>query len=70
MATSQSTSCRPSIDESLQDVVEIMKADMCLTWTVAELYIIYVEKLGHLSRKQMLVNLCDYFSDEVVVIIP
>ena len=36
MDTRQSASCRPSI-ESLQDVVDIMKADMCLTWT-AELY--------------------------------
>ena len=56
MDTTQSTSCRPSIDESLQDVVEIRKAVMCLTWTVTELYSIYVD-LGHLSRKQMLVNL-------------
>ena len=54
MDTSQSRSCRPSIDESLQDAVEIMKAVMCLTWTVAELYSIYVD-LGHLSK--MLVNL-------------
>ena len=68
MDTSQSTSCRPSIDESLQNVVDIMRADMCLSLTVAELYSIYVETLGHLSRKQMLVNLCDYFGDEVVVL--
>ena len=68
MDTSQSTSCRPSIDESLQNAVDIMRADMCLTRTITELYSIYVETLGHLSRKQMLVNLCDYFGDEVVVL--
>ena len=27
-----------------------------------------VEKLGHLSRKQILVNFCDYFGDEVIVL--
>ena len=55
-------------DDSLKCVISHMKANMSVTWTVAELYNIYTENAGHLTRKQMLLYLTEYFGEEIVVL--
>jgi len=45
-----------------------MKTNMCVTWTVVELHVIYTQNAGHLVRKQMLAQLTEYFGDEIVVV--
>ena len=66
--STKSDSCKPCVDDSLKCVISHMKANMSVTWTVAELYNIYTENAGHLTRKQMLLYLTEYFGEEIVVL--
>lgn len=64
----QSESCKPCVDESLRFVINHMNRNMCETWTVADLHTVYIQNDGHLTRKQMLVHLTEYFGEEIVVV--
>ncbi len=67
--STQADSCKPLLDQPLQSVVQYMNSQTTVvTWTVAELYDKYVGASGHLTRKQMLHNLCGYFGEDVVVL--
>ena len=57
-----------SVDDSLKRVIVHMRANRVLTWTVAELYSIYVQNAGEISRRQMLHQLSSFFGEEMLVI--
>jgi len=66
--STKSETCKSYVDESLTSVINHMKTNMCVTWTVAELYVLYTQNAGHLVRKQMLAQLTEYFGDEIFVV--
>ena len=57
-----------SVDDSLKRVIVGMRANRALTWTVAELYSIYFQNAGEISRRQMLHQLSSFFGEEMLVI--
>lgn len=63
----ESAGCKQD-DSCLAAVIDHMNANKSVTWTVSELYDVYVTNSGDLCRKQMLSNLCDYYGDTVVVL--
>ena len=58
---STSASCKPCFDESLKYVINHMKTNTCVTWTAAELHVMYTQQGGNLTRKQVLLHLSEYF---------
>ena len=67
--SANANSSKTLIDKPTSMVVNLINSNKSIaTWTTAELYEVYLEASGNLTKKQMVNNLSDYYGSELVLI--
>ena len=56
----------PRVDDAMQADISHMRENMCVTWTVNELYEVYIANGGILGQKLMLVHLHEYVAEDFI----